>query len=165
MTKLLLPVKTEGLETTRWEIDTCHTHTHTCIHSVCRENIYSWWGGCFHVGDQSSELTEGSVFRLRFNCRLCRRPAPRPPIPMCFSLGFLLFINWFLSLLNLFSPSECSRHCPALPHYQVSDAEAVPQWDDDEEGVQGSEVSDRHCWLHPPAADRPSERAALIGGG
>lgn len=87
MTKLLLPVKTGGLETPRREIDTCHMHTHThthiLIHSAQREYLLLV-GGSFHVGDQSSELTEGSVFRLRFNRRLCHCSAPHPPIPMCF---------------------------------------------------------------------------------
>lgn len=46
-----------------------YTHTLT----VCTENIYSWRGDSFHVADQSSELTEGSVSRLRFNCHLCSR--------------------------------------------------------------------------------------------
>lgn len=95
MTKLLLPVKTGGLETPRREIDTCHTYAHTLIHCVQREYLLLA-GGCFHVGDQSSELTEGSVFRL--NCRLCHCFAPHPPIPMCFDSCFLLFINWFVFL-------------------------------------------------------------------
>lgn len=58
-----------------------------------------------------------------------------------------------------------SRHSPALPHLKVPHAEVVPQWDDDEEGVQGSEVSGGHSRLHPPAAGGPGERAALPGGG
>ncbi len=83
MTKLLLPVKTGGLETPRGEIDTCHMRTHTLIHCVQREYLLLA-GGSFHVGDQSSELTEGSVFRLRFKRRLCHYSASHPPIPMCF---------------------------------------------------------------------------------
>lgn len=58
----------------------------------------------------------------------------------------------------------CSRHCPAVPHHQVSHVEVVPQWDDDEEGVQGSEVGGGYCRLHTPAAGRPRERAALTRG-
>lgn len=47
MTKLLLPVKTGGLETPCREIDTCHMHTLTHSFTVCTENIYSWWGAAF----------------------------------------------------------------------------------------------------------------------
>lgn len=42
MTKLLLPVKTVGLETPHGEIDTCHTYTHT--HLVCAERIFTLGG-------------------------------------------------------------------------------------------------------------------------
>jgi len=141
-----------------------HTHTHTLVRCVPREYLFLA-GGCFHVGDQSSELTEGSVFSLSFNCCLFHCFAPHPPIPMCFySASCCSSIDSF-SLLISSSASARSGHSSALPHQQVSNAEAVPQWDDDEEGVQGSEVSDGNRWLHPPAAGRPSERVALIGGG
>lgn len=140
-----------------------HAHTHTLIQCVQREYLLLA-GGSFHVGDQSSELTEGSVFRPRFNRRLCHFSAPHPPIPMCFSLSLSLFINWFV-LLYLTSPLlPCSGHSPAVSHHQVSDIEVVPQWDDDEEGVQGSEVGGGHRWLYPPAAGRPCERDTVNGG-
>lgn len=138
-----------------------HTHTYTPIHCVQREYLLLV-GGTFHVGDQSSELTEGSVFRPGFNHRLCRRSVPYPPVPMCFNC-FPLFINWFV-LLYLTSLLLRSGHSPAVPHLQVSHIEVVPQWDDDEEGVQGSEVSGGNCGLHPPAAGWPCERIAVNGG-
>lgn len=56
-------------------------------------------GGSFHVGDQSSELTEGSVFRLRFNRRLCHCAAPHLPSPHVFLLCPLLFISRLTSPL------------------------------------------------------------------
>lgn len=143
MTKLLLPVKKRGLETPRGEIDTCHTHTHTLIQCVYREYLLLA-GGSFHVGDQTSELTEGTVFRLRFDCRLCRCAAPHPGIAMC-----LYSASSSSSMICPSSPAVSpvllrSGHSPALPHHQVPNAEVVSQWDDDEEGVQGSEVGGGH---------------------
>lgn len=109
MTKLLLPVKTGGLETPCREIDTCHMHTHThahiLIHCVQREYLLLV-GGSFHVGDQSSMLTEGNVFRLRFNRRSLSPLRSSSTHPHVFLLSFLLFINWFV-LLYLTSLPLC----------------------------------------------------------
>lgn len=165
MTKLLLPVKTGGLETPRREIDTCHMHTHALIHCVHREYLLLV-GGSFHVGDQSSMLTTGSVFRLRFNHRLSVTASLLiHPSPCVFSQFPPLYQLICPSLLNFSCASLCSGHCPEVPHYQVSNAEAIPQWDDDEKRVQGSEVCDSHCWLHPSTAGWSCKRNTLSGGG
>lgn len=157
MTKLLLPVKAGGLETPRREIDTCHTHTHTVIHCVQWEYLLLAGGLLSCVRSELGADWGQSVFRLGFN-------GSSSP---CVSARLLLALHQLipLSLLNSSPASACSRHSPALPHHQVSDVEVVPQRDDDEEGVQGSEVGDGHRRLHPPAAGGPSERATLYGGG
>lgn len=86
MTKLLLPVKTWGLETPHGEIDTCQTRTNTPVLCVHGEYLLLAGGG-FNVGDQSPALTEASVFSPRSNQRLCHCASPHlPSIPMCFTL-------------------------------------------------------------------------------
>lgn len=48
-------------------------HAHAATHSACTERIFALrrgGRGGFHVRDQSAELTEVSVFKPRFNCRL-----------------------------------------------------------------------------------------------
>lgn len=155
MTKLLLPVKAEGLETPRGEIDTCHTRTHALMHCVQWEYLLLA-GGLLSCGRSELGADWGqSVFRFNGSS------SP------CVSAHLLLALHQLiqLSLLNSSSSSTCSRHSPALPHHQVSNVEVVPQRDDDEEGVQGSEVGDGHRWLYSSAASRPSERATLYGGG
>lgn len=160
MTKLLLPVKTGSLETPCREIDTFHTHTHTHPFTVCRENIYSWWGAAFMW-----EIRAQSWLKAVFSDQGLTTVSVAAPllIPMCFNC-FLLFINWFVHLY-LTSLLLHSGHSPAVPHLQVSHVEVVPQWDDDEEGVQRSEVGSGNCRLHPPAAGRPCERITVSGGG
>lgn len=84
-----------------------YTRTHT--HTLCVQREYLLLvGGSFHVGDQSWLLTEGCVFRPRFNCRLCRHVAFLiHPGPVCFTC-FLLFINWFALTLPNFSAPTCT---------------------------------------------------------
>lgn len=151
MTKLLHPVKPGGLETPHREIDTCHTHAHTYIHCVQQEYLLLAGGAAFmweiraqgwlRAGLSDSGLGAVSVNTQLFICVFFLPSASR---------------SSSVDLLNSSYSSVCSGHSSALPHHQVPNAEVVPQWDDDEEGVQGSEVSDRHRWLYPPAASRPS---------
>lgn len=157
MTKLLLPVKAGGLETPRREIDTCHTHTctHSMIHCVQWEYLLLV-GAAFMWEIRARSWLRAECFQTRVN---------GSSSPCVFTRLLALHQLIQLSLLNSSSASVCSRHSSALPHHQVSDVEVVPQRDDDEEGVQGSEVGDRHRGLYPPAASWPRERVALRGGG
>ena len=81
MTKLLLPVKTGGLETPRREIDTCHTDTHTRTHSVCAGRIFTLGGGAAFMWEIRAQSRLKAVFS---GLTAVSVPAPpHPPVPMC----------------------------------------------------------------------------------
>lgn len=146
-----------------WHLPHAHTNTHSF--TVYRESIYSWQGAAFMWEIRAPSWLKAVFSDWVLTAGSVTAPVLIQPSPCVFTLLPPLHPLICTSLLNFSSASVCSGYRPAVPHHQVPDVEVVPQWDDDEEGIQGSEVGGGHCWLHPPAAGRPRERNALKGGG